>query len=66
MDKYEELKRLVRDYVDHMDNINELKIECNEKELDLLKKEMVCFNLLQRNLYKMEELDVVPEDQQPV
>lgn len=64
MDRYQELKEYVKDYLEHMDELNEKKIACNEKELEFLRKESVCFNLLQKNFLRMEAEDVIPEDQQ--
>jgi hypothetical protein len=54
MGKYLKLKALVNDYLEHMNEINEQKIELGERELKMMRQEVVCFNLLQKNVKDME------------
>lgn len=49
------LKEIVEDYLKHMQSINLKRTEMAERELGFVMEEVKLFNLLQNNLYVLQE-----------
>ncbi len=70
-DKYDVLKGIVDDYIMHMENVNEQRLECATKELAHIRQEMKLFSFLQRTtqiLFTQQQaiIDAISENQQLV
>lgn len=58
MDKFNQLKDVVDDYVLHMEGINEKRLELLEKEVELSMQEVKLFNLFMHNLTFFQEISL--------
>ena len=50
------LKDIVDDYLKHMSEVNERRLEIIERETECVMEECKLFNLLQQNVQKLEKL----------
>ena len=60
--KYEQLKEYVLDYLRHIDDINDKKIEIAQSELDHVMMELKLGGILRNNVNILSEGDVIPEN----
>lgn len=51
---YNTLKEYVTDYVNYMETLNDERSKCAEKEFNLVRKEILAFGLLVKNLKSLE------------
>ena len=62
MNMYYKLKRLVENYVEDMEKVNNKRLEAAAKDLKYLQLEVQLFNILRDNLTKMEDHIVLATD----
>ena len=63
MDKFHLLSEIVKDYILHMQGINEMRAQLQKQDLKYTLEEVKLFNLLQQNMHNFEVTYGIPQNQ---